>query len=478
VLRWLALLSRSAAAKDAELLVLRHEVAVLRRQVTRPQLDWADRAVLAGLVRLLPRPAWRGLFIQPATLLRWHRDLVRRCWTYPHRRGRPPVSTGLRALVLRLARGNPTWGYRRIHGELCRLGYKDRIGASTVWTILQRAGVDPAPKRSAVSWRQFLRAQAASTLAVDFFTVDTVFLRRLYVLFAIEVATRRVHVLGVTPHPAGEWVAQQARNLVMSLEEGIGRFRFVLRDRDTKFTAAFDTVFAAEGTEVLRTPVRAPRANAYAERWVGTVRREVLDRMLIFGGRQLRLVLAEFVDHYNVHRPHRALSQAPPLGPGESVVVVPAGRVVRRDRLGGLIHEYGQVARGDRIPGTHTSSLRPCVPRPARWRRSLTRPWSRCCVCMAPACSGAACVPRVWRSCPPANSKPRSALTRCWPPSRSQCSRAPYRAAYTRPADPQQRERAAGLRATQRTARCGLTGCPVVRVSRRAAPPACRPPAG
>jgi putative transposase len=167
--------------------------------------------------------------------------------------------------------------------------------------------------------------------------VDTVFLRRLSVLVVIEIATRRVHVLGVTPHPAGEWVAQQARNLVMNLEEGIGRFRFVLRDRDTKFTAAFDAVFAAEAIKVLITPARAPRANAYAERWVGTVRREVLDRMLIFGCLQLQAVLAEYADHDNVHRPHRALRQGPPLGFGESAVVVPAGRVVRRDRLGGLI---------------------------------------------------------------------------------------------------------------------------------------------
>jgi hypothetical protein len=341
-LRWLALLARSSASKDAELLVLRHEVAVLRRQVARPRVDWADRAVLAGLARLLPRRAWQGLFVRPATLLRWHRDLVRHRWTYPHRRGRPALAADVRALVLRLARENPTWGYRRIHGELRRLRYQ--IGASTVWTILQRAGVDPAPKRSALTWRQFLRAQAASVLALDFFTVDTVLLRRVYVLFAIEVATRRVHVLGVTPHPAGEWVAQQTRNLVMRLEEGTGRFRFVLRDRDTKFTAAFDAVFAAEGIQVLRTPVRAPRANAYAERWVGTVRREVLDRMLIFGCSQLRSVLAVYADHYNVHRPHRALGQAPPLGPGDSAVVVPVESVVRRDRLGGLIHEYVQAA--------------------------------------------------------------------------------------------------------------------------------------
>jgi putative transposase len=300
--------------------------------------------VLAGLARLLPRPAWRGLFVRPATLLRWHRDLVRRRWTYPHQRGRPAVAAELRALVLRLARENPTWGYRRIHGELCRLGYRDRIGASTVWTILHRAGVDPAPKRSALSWRQFLRAQARSVLAVDFFTVDTVLLRRLYVLFVIEVATRRVHVLGVTAHPVGEWGAQQARNLLMELGEDLGRVRYLIRDRDTKFTAAFDMVFAAEGIEVLRIPVRAPRANAYAERWVGTVRREVLDRMLIFGRRQLVSVLAEYADHYNMHRPHRALGQAPPLGSVESAVVLSAGRVMRRDRLGGLVHEYAQVA--------------------------------------------------------------------------------------------------------------------------------------
>ena len=196
-LRWLALLARSSAAKNAELLMLRHEVAVLRRGVTRPRVNWADRAVFAGLARLLPRPSWHGLFVRPETLLRWHHDLVRRRWSYPHRRGRPTVAAEVRTLVLRLARENPTWGYRRIHGELCRLGH--RIGGSTVWTILHRAGVAPAPTRSAISWRQFLRAQATGVLAVDFFTVDTVLLQRLYVLFVLEVATRRVHVLGVTP---------------------------------------------------------------------------------------------------------------------------------------------------------------------------------------------------------------------------------------------------------------------------------------
>ena len=342
LLRWLALLARRSATKDAELLVLRHEVAVLRRQVARPRFDWADRAVLAGLSRLLPRSVWRGRLVQPTTLLRWHRDLVRRQWAYPHRRGRPTVTAELRQLVLRMAKENPTWGYRRVHGELCRLGYK--IGASTVWSILQRAGVDPAPQRSAVSWRQFLRAQAKGVLAVDFFTVDTVFLKRLYVLFVIEVASRRVHVLGVTAHPSGEWVAQQARNLFMTLDDRVGQFRFLVRDRDAKFTTAFDAVFVAEAIEVLRTPVRAPQANAYAERWVGTVRREVLDRMLVVGGRQLQAVLAEYVDHYNGHRPHRALGQAPPLGPAEPPVVLTSRTILRRDRVGGLIHEYAQVA--------------------------------------------------------------------------------------------------------------------------------------
>jgi putative transposase len=341
LMQWAVLLARDSAAKDIELLVLRHEVAVLRRQVSRPRVDWADRAVLAGLARLLPRRLWDGLFVRPGTL-RWHRDLVRRRWTYPSRRGRPSVTAEIRDLVLRLARENSTWGYRRIHGELCRLGY--RIGASTVWIILKRAGVDPAPKRSAVTWRQFLRAQAQGMLAVDFFSVDTVLLRRLYVLFAIEVGSRRVHVLGVTAHPVGEWVAQRARNLLMDLGERADSFRFLVRDRDAKFTGVFDAVFAAEGIEVLKTPVRAPRANAYAERWVGTVRRELLDRMLIFGRRHLESVMTEYVDHYNAHRPHSSLAQAPPLGSTQPPVALAGGRVVRRDRLGGLIGEYSQAA--------------------------------------------------------------------------------------------------------------------------------------
>jgi hypothetical protein len=227
--------------------------------------------VLAGLTRLLLRRRWDGLFVRPETLLRWHRDLVRRRWNCESRRGRPSLTAEIRSLVLRLARENSTWGYRRVHGELCRLGY--RVGASTVWTILHRAGVDPAPRRSAVTWRQFLRAQAPGRLGGGLlhrgYRVTAALLQRLYVLFAIEVGTRRVHVLGVTTHPAAEWVVQQARNLLMELDERTDRFRFLVRDRDTKFTGVLDAVFAAVGLEVLKTPVRAPRANLYAERWVG-----------------------------------------------------------------------------------------------------------------------------------------------------------------------------------------------------------------
>jgi putative transposase len=342
LLGWLVLLARRSATKDAELLVLRHEVAVLRRQVARPRLDWADRAVLAGLARLLPRPVRRGLLVQPTTLLRWHRDLVRRRWTYPHRRGRPSVAAEIRALVLRLAR-ETRLGATAASTASCAASATASGPApcgrfcSALVSTRHRSG-RPSPgssssgRRPGVCWRWTSSPWTPCSS------------KRLYVLFVIEVATRRVHVLGVTPHPVGEWEAQQARNLLMGLDDRVGRFQFLVRDRDRKFIAAFDAVFAAEGLKVLTTPVRAPRANAYAERWVGTVRREVLDRMLIFGGGQLRSVLAEYADHYNGHRPHRVLGQAPPLGPAEPPVILTTRRVLRRDRLGGLIHEYAQVA--------------------------------------------------------------------------------------------------------------------------------------
>jgi putative transposase len=342
-LSWLMLLARSDAAKDVDILVLRHEVAVLRRRHPRPRLSWVDRALLSALSRLLPPPLRRLRLVSPRTLLRWHVQLVARRWTYPRRRpGRPPVAQPVRALVLRMARENPTWGYRRIHGELRGLGYM--VAPSTVWLLLKRAGIEPAPRRAGLTWRQFLSAQAEGIGACDFFHVDTVLLKRLYVLFVIELATRRVRVLGVTANPNTGWVAQQARNLVMGLADRIGQFKFLIRDRDAKFTDAFDAVFASEGIRILRTPVRAPRANAVAERWVGTVRREVLDRMLIVGRRHLETVLSDYVIHYNQHRPHRSLGQAPPLGAVAPPLPAASAPVMRLDRLGGLVHEYAQVA--------------------------------------------------------------------------------------------------------------------------------------
>ena len=345
VFGWLALLSRSDRAKDAEILILRHQVAVLQRQVTGPRLSWADRAVLAALARLLPGGHLRQLclIVSPRTLLRWHASLVRRRWSYPRRTpGRPRTAQAVRALVLEMARDSPGWGYRRIQGELSGLGYA--VAPSTVWQILKDAGIDPAPRRSGQNWRRFLDAQAKTILAVDFFHIDTVFLRRLYVLFFIEHGTRRVHLAGITAHPTGAGVTQQARNLLMNLEGHADGLKFLIRDRDAKFTAAFDTVFTAIGVRIIKTPVRAPRANAIAERWVGSARRECLDRMLITGERHLQFVLSEYVDHYNTHRPHRALQQDPPAGRAHPPAETTGMRLLRRDRLGGLIHEYAQVA--------------------------------------------------------------------------------------------------------------------------------------
>ncbi len=315
VFSWLALLARSDRAKDAELLILRHQVAVLQRQVKTPRLSWADRAILAALARLLPSGHLRHLrlIISPRTLLRWHAGLVRRRWAYPHRTpGRPRAAQAIRALVLEMARDNPSWGYRRIHGELTGLGHK--IAPSTVWQILKDAGIDPAPRRAGQTWHVFLAGQATTILAVDFFHVDTMLLRRLYVLFFIEHGTRRVHLAGITAHPTGAWVTQQARNLLINIEGRADGLKFLIRDRDTKFTAGFDAVFTAIGVRIIKTPVRAPRANAIAERWIAGARRECLDRMLITGERHLRLVLDEYVDHHNSHRPHRTLQQNPPAG--------------------------------------------------------------------------------------------------------------------------------------------------------------------
>jgi putative transposase len=345
--RWLLQLvllrRRSENFKELEIVVLRHELAVLRRQVHRPQLTSADRALLTAASRLLPRSRWRSFRVTPTTLLRWHRLLVTRRWTYPRRTGRPPVGGEIRELVLRLARENPRWGYQRIVGEINGLGLK--VSATTVRKILREEGIGPAGERHGLSWRAFLRQQAHTMLAVDFFTVETVSLRRLYVLFFIELGSRRVHLAGCTANPTGAWTTQRAREFSWTLQDQPSRFRFLIRDRDSKFTRNFDAIFASEGTGIVKTPVQSPKANAIAERFVGTVRRECLDWLLILNRHHLEHVLHDYVDHYNSHRPHRSLDLVPPAELDRQRPIASCSRdVQRRDRLGGIIHEYSYAA--------------------------------------------------------------------------------------------------------------------------------------
>jgi putative transposase len=346
LLQLVVLLCRSERSKELEILVLRHELAILRRQPRRARFRPVDRAILAAFARGLPRGAWARLSVRPATLLRWHRQLVRRRWTYPHRLpGRPPLDRQVQTLVLRLARENPRWGYRRIVGELQGLGIS--VSATSVRTILLRHGLPPAPRRDELSWRTFLRQQAATTLACDFFTVETAWLKRIYVLFFISLESRRIEFVACTPNPTGDWVAQQARNLLMTFDDREQPLRFLIHDRDSKFGGGFDHVFSSEGVTVIRTPIQAPNANAHAERWVGSVRRECLDRLLIFSRRQLERVLRVYARHYNRHRPHRALALRPPeqaVGNPTPLRAPPYPQLNRTDLLGGLIHEYEHAA--------------------------------------------------------------------------------------------------------------------------------------
>jgi putative transposase len=341
---------QSAGAKDLEIVLLRHQLRVLQRRQPRPSLARWERltlALLATKLRHLTRDAQRCLsrsllVVTPETALRWHRDLVRRKWSgRRHRRaGRRRTDATLEALIVRLARENPRWGYARIHGEALKLGHA--VGRSTVRAILKRHGLPPAPRRrGGTTWRDFLAQHRDQFLACDFFTVETLFLQTIYVLFFLEVRTRRVHFAGCTAHPTAAWVTQQARNLAWSLQDGGHPCRFLIHDRDAKFPPAFDRVLAAEGLAIVRTPYRAPRANAYAERWVRSAREECLDHLFILGAAQLRRVLARYVAHYNHCRPHQGIGQGCPIA---GATAPSHGPVRRRAVLGGLINEYYREA--------------------------------------------------------------------------------------------------------------------------------------
>jgi transposase InsO family protein len=284
IYRFLAALARlvvrSGRSKDLEIIVLRHQVEVPRRQVERPALNDTDRTLLGALAAALPRQLRQGWIVTPETLLRWHRQRTARLWTQPpHRRpGRPPTCAELRRLAVRLAKENPSWGHRRIHGELVGLGHT--ISSSTVWKILKDNNIDPAPTRSEVTWTEFLHSQAA--VATDFFTVDTAALRRYYVLFFIDVGSRQVFCAGVTANPTGAWTTQAARNLFLRHTGQLDGARALVRDRGSQFIDSFDEIFRTEGCKILKTPVRTPVANAFAERWIGSIRRELLDRTIIW----------------------------------------------------------------------------------------------------------------------------------------------------------------------------------------------------
>jgi putative transposase len=349
----LRLLPMSDRDKDVEILALRHQLTVLHRQLgtEKVRFDPADRAFLAALLHRLPPVVLRRvrLLVRPDTVLRWHRDLLARRHAYlsrPKRPGRPPTVRSVRALVLRLARENPSWGYRRLHGELLVLGLK--VVASTVWEILKEAGIDPAPERTASTWADFLRSQADALLACDFLETVTLTGTRMYVLAVIEHASRRIRILGATAHPTAGWVTQAVRNLVMDLEDAGCRARFLIRDRDGKFPELVDAVLADAGIAVVVTGVRMPRMNSIMERWVQTCRRELLDRTLIWNQRHLLHALREFEQFYNGHRPHQGIANARPLCPLPTGIADPDEiadlNIRRRDRLGGILHEYEHAA--------------------------------------------------------------------------------------------------------------------------------------
>jgi transposase InsO family protein len=349
----LRLLPMSNRDKDVEILALRHQITVLQRQLgnEKVRLAVSDRAFLAALLHRLPRDVLGDmrLLVRPDTVLRWHRNMIARrhaAISRPKRPGRPPTVRSIRALVLRLARENPSWGYRRVHGELLVLGLK--VAPATVWEILKQAGIDPAPERTCSSWADFLRSQADALLACDFLETVTLTGTRMYVLAVIEHASRRIRILGATAHPTTAWVVQAAKNLVMDLEDTGCRARYLIRDRDGKFPQLFDVTLADAGIEIVLSGIRMPRMNSIMERWVQTCRRELLDRTLIWNHRHLLHALHEFERFYNGHRPHQGIANARPLCGLPEQIADPAKManldVRRRDRLGGILHEYKHAA--------------------------------------------------------------------------------------------------------------------------------------
>ena len=343
---------RTDRDNDLEILLLRHQLRLLQRERPRPPcLSRWEKLTLAVLTaklrRLTASPRIRleraVLLFKPDTVLGWHRELVRRKWITQRRSsgGRPAAPPEVEALVLRLARDNPGWGYRRIQGELVKLGH--RLSHTTVRAILERHGLPPAPerRRRGNTWRQFLARHQHQVLACDFFTVETVFLKTIYGLFFVELGTRRVRFAGCTAHPTAEWMAQQARHLSWQVQDGDITARYLLHDRDSKYVPGFDAVFRSEGVAVVKTPYRTPTANAIAERWVRSVRRECLDHLLIVSEAHLRRVLTTYIAYYNEARPHQGLGQRTPVPPA---VGSGHGPIRRRDRLGGLLREYYREA--------------------------------------------------------------------------------------------------------------------------------------
>jgi len=328
------------AKLQAEVLALRRQVQVLERQIKRAHWTPGDRMVMAALRDRLPQSAWAGLLVKPETVLGWHRKLVRRKWAAYRgrpRRGRPPITAECRDLIIRMAKDNPGWGYCRIRGELLKVG--DTVAATTIRSVLAAAGIPPSSRRAHLSWKQFLAAHAQTLVVADFFSVDTIFFKRLYVLIYMHLATRRVLLASCTTEPNEDWVTQQARNLSWRLEEEGIKLSVVIHDRDKKFAKGADNVFRSEGARLIVTPLMAPRANAHCERWIGTCRRECLDWMLVVSERHLQAVLDVYCRHYNGERPHRSCGLRPPAIRGDPVALG-AGEVRRRVRLAGLLSEY------------------------------------------------------------------------------------------------------------------------------------------